>query len=33
MTVVRKRGSSNGGVLSIRKVCHLMDRCDGHGGM
>ena len=21
-----------GGVTSIRKVCQLMERCDGHGG-
>ena len=33
MTVVRKCGSSKGGVSSIRKVCQLMERCDGHGGM
>ena len=33
MTVFRKCGSSKGGVSSIRKVCQLMKRCDGHGGM
>ena len=33
VTVVRKCGSSMGGVSSIRKVCQLMERCDGHGGM
>ena len=32
MTVVRKCGSSKGGVTSIRKVCKLMERCDGHLG-
>ena len=26
-------GSSKGGVSSIRKVCQLMERCDGHWGM
>ena len=29
MTVVRKCGSSTGGVKGIRKVCQL--RCDDHG--
>ena len=32
MTVVRKCASHQGGVNSIRKVCQLMERCDGHGG-
>ena len=32
MTVVRKCDSYQGGVKSIRKVCQLMERCDGHGG-
>ena len=32
MTVVRKCNSHQGGVKRIRKVCQLMDRCDGHGG-
>ena len=32
VTVVRKCGSSKGGVSSIRKICQLMERCDGHGG-
>ena len=32
VTVVRKYGSSNGGVSSIRKVCQSLERCDGHGG-
>ena len=31
-TVVRKFGSSKGGVSSIRKVCQLMKRCDRDGG-
>ena len=33
MTVVRKCGSSKGGVSSTRKVYQLMDRLDGHGDM
>ena len=33
MRVVRKCGSSMGGVPSIRKVCQLMERCDGHEGI
>ena len=33
MTVVRMCGSSKGDVSSIRQVCQLMERCDGHGGM
>ena len=32
MTVIRKCGSPKGGVISIRKMCQLMERCDGHGG-
>ena len=32
MIVVRKCGSSTGGVSSIRKGCQLMERCDRHGG-
>ena len=31
MTVVRKCASHH--VKGIRKVCQLMERCDGHGGM
>ena len=33
VTVVRKCCSSKEGVTSIRKVCQLMERCDGHGGI
>ena len=33
MTVDRECDSSKGGVSSIRNVCQLMERCDGHGGM
>ena len=33
MTVVRKHDSHQGCVKGFRKVCHLMDRCDSHGGM
>ena len=33
MTVVRKCGSNQGGVKCIRKVCQLIERCDGHGGV
>ena len=32
MTVVRKCGSPKVGVESIRQVCQLMERYDGHGG-
>ena len=32
MTVVRKCGSSKGGMTSIRKLCQLMERCDGSWG-
>ena len=32
MTVVRKCDSHQGGVNGIRKVCQLMERCDGYGG-
>ena len=32
MTVVRKCASHQVGVKGIRKVCQLMERCDGHGG-
>ena len=32
MTVVRKCDSYQGGVTYIRKVCQLVERCDGHGG-
>ena len=32
VTVVRKCGSSKGGMTSIRKVCQLMERCDGSWG-
>ena len=32
MTVIRKFDSHQGGVKCIRKVCQLMERCDGHGG-
>ena len=31
VTVVRKCGSSKGGVLSIRKICQFVERCNGHG--
>ena len=31
MTVVRKCDSYQGGVKSIRKVCQLMEKCDGQG--
>ena len=31
--IVRRCSSSKIGVSSIRKVCQLMERCDGHGGM
>ena len=27
-----KCASHQGGVKGIRKVCQLMQRCDGHGG-
>ena len=30
MTVAMRCGSSKGDVSSIRKVCQLMERCDGH---
>ena len=33
MTVVRKCDSRQGGVKGFKKVCQLMERCDGHGGM
>ena len=33
VTVVRKCDSHQGGVKGIRKVCQLIERCDGHGGM
>ena len=33
VTVVRKCGSSKGGMASIKKVCQLMETCDSHGGM
>ena len=32
MTVVRKCDSCQGGVNGIKKVCQLMERCDGYGG-
>ena len=32
MPVVRKCASHQVGVKGIRKVCQLMERCDGHGG-
>ena len=32
VTVVRKGDSYQGGVKAIRKVCQLMERCDGHVG-
>ena len=32
MIVVRKCDSHQGGVKGVRKVCQLMERCDGHGG-
>ena len=33
MTVVRKCDSHKGGVKTIRNVCQLMERCDGHVGV
>ena len=33
MTVVRKCDSHQEGVKGIRKVCHLMERYNGQGGM
>ena len=30
MTVVRKLESHQGGVIGTRKLCQLMQRCDGH---
>ena len=33
MTVFRKCDSHQGDVKGIRKVCQLMERCDGHGGV
>ena len=33
MTVVRRCGSSKGGVSSYRKLCQLMERCDGNFGI
>ena len=32
VTVVRKCYSHQGRVKGIRKVCQLMERCDGHVG-
>ena len=32
MIVTRECDSSKGCVENIRKVCHLVGRCDGHGG-
>ena len=32
MTVFRKYGSNQGDVKCIRKLCQLIERCDGHGG-
>ena len=32
MTVVRKCDSHHRSVKGIRKVCQLMERCDGHVG-
>ena len=32
MTVVRKCGSHETGLKGIRKVCQLMEMCDGHVG-
>ena len=31
MTADRRCDSCQGGVKCIRKVCQLMERCDGHG--
>ena len=33
VTVIRKFGSPHGGVTSIRKMCQLIERCDGHEEM
>ena len=30
MTVVTKCASTQGGVISIRNLCQLMERCVGH---
>ena len=32
MTVARTCAIPQGGVKYIRKMCQLMERCDGHGG-
>ena len=32
VTVDRECDSPKGGVTRIRKMCQLMERCDGHGG-
>ena len=32
MTDIRKCDSCQGGVNGIKKVCQLMERCDGYGG-
>ena len=32
MTVIRWCDSHQGGVKDIRKVCQVMERCDGHAG-
>ena len=32
MTVVRMCDSHQGDVKGNRKVCQLMERCEGHGG-
>ena len=30
--IVQKVPHSSGGVKDVRKVCEVMERCDGHGG-
>ena len=32
VTVVRKCTSHQGGEKCIKKVCQLIEKCDGHGG-
>ena len=30
--IKKKKKKKMGGVKDVRKVCQLMERCDGHGG-
>ena len=32
VTLVRRFGNHQGGVKGVKKVCQLMEGCDGHGG-